>query len=34
VLNAELELETARDTTTGPSKPMGERGAYVADHVR
>ncbi|HVL21016.1 MAG TPA: YhjD/YihY/BrkB family envelope integrity protein, partial [Amaricoccus sp.] len=34
VLNAELELETAHDTTTGPPKPMGERGAYVADHVR
>ena len=34
VLNAELELETERDTTTGPPKPMGERGAYVADHVR
>jgi membrane protein len=32
-INAELELETAHDTTTGPPKPMGERGAYVADHV-
>ena len=32
-LNASLELQTARDTTTGPEKPMGERGAYVADHV-
>jgi len=32
-VNAELELETARDTTTGPPKPMGERGAYVADHI-
>jgi membrane protein len=32
-LNAEMELHTARDTTTGPEKPMGERGAYVADHV-
>ena len=32
-LNAELELETAEDTTTGPPRPMGERGAYVADHV-
>lgn len=30
-LNAELELQTERDTTTGPEKPMGERGAYVAD---
>jgi membrane protein len=32
-LNAELELQTRRDTTTGPIKPMGERGAFVADHV-
>jgi membrane protein len=34
LLNAELELETAEDTTTGPPQPMGERGAYVADNVR
>lgn len=32
-LNAEMELETAEDTTTGPPQPIGERGAYVADHV-
>jgi membrane protein len=32
-LNAELELQTALDTTEGPEKPIGERGAYVADHV-
>ncbi len=32
-LNAELELQTARDSTDGPSRPMGARGAYVADHV-
>ena len=32
-LNSELELQTARDSTDGPPKPMGERGAYVADHV-
>lgn len=32
-LNAELEHQTARDTTTGPPKPLGERGAYVADTV-
>lgn len=32
-LNAEMELQTERDTTTGRPKPMGERGAYVADHV-
>ena len=32
-LNAELELQTAEDTTTGPPKPAGQRGAFVADHV-
>jgi membrane protein len=32
-LNAELELQTARDTTEGPPKRMGDRGAFVADHV-
>lgn len=32
-LNAELELQTARDTTEGPPKRMGTRGAFVADHV-
>lgn len=32
-LNAAMELQTARDTTSGAPKPMGERGAYVADHV-
>jgi membrane protein len=32
-LNAELELQTRRDTTTEPVRPMGERGAFVADHV-
>lgn len=30
-LNAELELETERDTTIPPEKPMGLRGAFVAD---
>jgi membrane protein len=30
-LNAELEHQTGRDTTTGPPLPMGVRGAYVAD---
>lgn len=29
--NAELELRTLPDTTVGPDRPMGERGAYVAD---
>jgi membrane protein len=32
-LNAEMELQTARDTTAGPEKPMGERDAHAADHV-
>jgi membrane protein len=32
-LNAELELQTAQDSTTGEPKPMGSRGAFVADHV-
>jgi membrane protein len=32
-INAELELQTAQDTTRGRSRPMGERGAFVADHV-
>jgi membrane protein len=32
-LNAELELHTKADTTTGEIEPMGRRGAFVADHV-
>ncbi|OWW00148.1 ribonuclease [Rhizobium sp. R72] len=32
-LNAELEHQTARDTTTGFPLPMGSRGAYVADTI-
>ncbi|MEL6752043.1 MAG: YihY/virulence factor BrkB family protein [Pseudomonadota bacterium] len=32
-LNAEMEHQTRRDTTTGQREPMGERGAHVADHV-
>ena len=32
-LNAELELQTSRDTTGGPPRPIGTRGAYVADHT-
>jgi len=32
-LNAELELQTVRDSTVGEEKPIGARGAYVADHV-
>jgi membrane protein len=30
-LDAEIERQTARDTTTGPERPMGERDATVAD---
>ena len=30
-LNAEIEHQTAKDTTTGPEQPMGSRGAQVAD---
>lgn len=30
-LNAEAEQQTHRDTTSGPPKPIGARGAYVAD---
>jgi membrane protein len=32
-INAELELQTAEDTTVGGRKPIGQRGAFVADHV-
>lgn len=32
-LNAELEHQTARDTTTGAPLPMGVRGAFVADSL-
>jgi membrane protein len=32
-INAELEHQTARDSTTGPPRPMGSRGAHMADTV-
>jgi membrane protein len=32
-LNAEMELQTAKDTTAGPDKPLGDRDAHAADHV-
>jgi membrane protein len=32
-LNAEIEHQTAIDSTTGPPMPMGERGAAMADTV-
>jgi membrane protein len=30
-INAETERQTARDSTIGPERPLGERGAVVAD---
>ncbi|SPP92657.1 protein of unknown function [Bradyrhizobium vignae] len=30
-LDAEMEHQTVRDTTTGAEKPMGARGASMAD---
>jgi membrane protein len=33
LLNAELERQTAADSTQGPDRPLGERGAVVADTV-
>jgi membrane protein len=32
-LNAEMEHQTARDSTTGPERPLGARGATKADEV-
>ena len=32
-LNAESEAQTTKDSTVGPSKPMGERGAVKADEL-
>jgi membrane protein len=32
-LNGQLELQTRKDTTSGPSKPLGERDAVAADEV-
>lgn len=32
-LNAEAEQQTARDTTRGPERPLGRRGAVKADSV-
>ncbi len=33
VVNAEMERQTAVDTTQGGEQPMGQRGAYVADNL-
>ena len=32
-LNAEMEHQTAKDSTDGPARPLGSRGANMADHV-
>lgn len=32
-INAQLEFQTTEDTTVRADKPMGERGAFVADNV-
>jgi membrane protein len=32
-LNSEFEHQTTKDTTAGAPRPMGERGAWSADHV-
>ena len=32
-LNSEIEHQTARDSTVGPDKPLGTRGAVMADTV-
>lgn len=33
LINAEIEHQTRIDTTVGPMRPLGRRGAYVADTV-
>lgn len=32
-LNSEIEHQTAKDSTTGSPRPLGERGAWAADNV-
>ena len=32
-INAEMEHQTAKDTTEGMPKPLGTRGARMADEV-
>jgi membrane protein len=32
-LNSEIEHQTAKDSTTGPEEPIGDRGAWAADNV-
>ncbi|NND20838.1 MAG: YihY/virulence factor BrkB family protein [Silicimonas sp.] len=33
LLDAEIEAQTRHDSTVGPDRPMGERGAYKADNL-
>ena len=33
LLNAEIERQTYCDTTTGPDRPVGQRGAVLADVI-
>ena len=33
-VNAEMEHQTEKDTTTGAPQPLGQRGACMADTVR
>jgi membrane protein len=32
-VNGEAEHQTVRDSTTGSERPLGQRGAVVADNV-
>jgi membrane protein len=32
-LNSEIEHQTIADSTTGPPKPLGDRGAKMADTI-
>jgi len=32
-INSEMERQTARDTTEGPERPLGDRGAFAADTI-
>ena len=33
IINAEMERQTSADTTQGPDRPIGQRGAVVADYT-
>jgi membrane protein len=32
-VNGEVERQTVQDSTTGPARPVGQRGAVVADSI-